>query len=124
MSALRRKLMEKKQAWELVIIAVILGALALSAFAPHAAIATTTSTTVYGTTNKDAYAESGYPDIEPGNQRNLYLGYDTLYNKYRTRIYIKFNLPSFPSTCRSSPRVRIPAAASSWLTFPMMARTG
>ena len=89
--------MEKKQAWELVIIAVILGALALSAFAPHAAIATTTSTTVYGTTNKDAYAESGYPDIEPGNQRNLYLGYDTLYNKYRTRIYIKFNLPSLPS---------------------------
>lgn len=89
--------MEKKQAWGLIIIVAVVGALALNISGPHAAIATTTSTVVYGTTNKDTYAESGYPDIEPGNQRNLYLGYDTWYNKYRTRIYIKFNLPSLPS---------------------------
>ncbi len=63
---------------------------------PYAADATTTSTTVYGSTNKDTYAESGYPTTPPGNQRNLYLGYDTWYSKYRTRIYVKFNLPSLP----------------------------
>lgn len=61
------------------------------------ASATATSTTVYGNTNKDTYAQSGYPNTEPGNQRNLYLGYDTWYNKYRNRIYIKFNLPSLPN---------------------------
>ncbi len=53
--------------------------------------------TLYGTTNKDAYAESGYPDVQPGNQQNLYLGYDTWYNKGRNRIYIKYNLPALPS---------------------------
>ncbi|MFP4395332.1 MAG: DNRLRE domain-containing protein [Anaerolineales bacterium] len=55
------------------------------------------SGTKHGSTNKDAYAESGYPDIPTGNQQNMYLGYDTWYGKGYNRIYIKFNLPSLPS---------------------------
>jgi N-acetylmuramoyl-L-alanine amidase len=55
------------------------------------------SGTEYGIHPKDAYAESGYPDIPPGNQQNLYLGYDTWYGKGRNRIYIRFDLPSLPA---------------------------
>ena len=53
--------------------------------------------TVYGSTNRDAYAESGYPGTATGNQQNLYLGYDTWYSKGRNRIYIRYNLPSLPT---------------------------
>jgi len=55
---------------------------------------------VTGSTNKDTYAESAYPNTSPGNQFNLYVGWDTLngqYNKGKTRIYIKFNLPTLPT---------------------------
>jgi N-acetylmuramoyl-L-alanine amidase len=60
------------------------------------------SGTEYGSTNKDTYAESGAPDIPPGNQQNLYLGYDTWYGKGRNRIYIRFSLPSLPANATVS----------------------
>ena len=46
--------------------------------------------------NKDAYVESGYPDTEAGNQGNLYLGKDNLYNKGYCHIYARFNSPNLP----------------------------
>jgi hypothetical protein len=86
--------MKTKQIFRLIGIAVLLLSFV---FMPDATSARPLLTTVYGTANQNTYAESGYPDIPPGNQRNLYLGYDTWYNKYRTRIYIDFNLPDLPS---------------------------
>lgn len=53
--------------------------------------------TAYGDANQDAYAQSGFPNSAAGGTRNMYLGYDTLYNKYLTRMYIQYNLPSLPS---------------------------
>ena len=38
---------------------------------------------------QDLYVESGYPNTITYNQRNLFLGYDTAYNKHITRIYFK-----------------------------------
>ena len=36
----------------------------------------------------DAYVEEGYPNTITHAQRNLYVGYSTIYNKKRTRTYI------------------------------------
>jgi len=80
----------------LLIVALLALPLALNAFVPKAASATTASTTVYGSVNKDTYAESGYPNVATNNAR-MYIGYDTWYGKARTRAYVKFNLPSLPS---------------------------
>ncbi len=41
---------------------------------------------------EDTYAESGYPGVSPWNNRNIYLGYDTLYGKMKTRPYLKYSL--------------------------------
>lgn len=45
----------------------------------------------------DAYGESIYPDTATGNQFNLYLGYDNLYGKGRTRIFAGFDNPNLPA---------------------------
>lgn len=60
----------------------------------------TASTFVYGSASKDAYPEEGFPDTPTGNHQNLYLGYDSLYNKQKTQIYIQFNLPPLPAGAR------------------------
>lgn len=53
---------------------------------------------VYGSASQNAYAQEGYPTTAGGvAQRNLYVGYDSLYGKKRTRTYIQFNLPSVPA---------------------------
>ncbi len=80
----------------LLIIALLAIPLALGVTAPHTVNATATSQTVYGSVNKDTYAESGYPTIATNNAR-MYVGYDTWYGKGRTRAFVKFNLPSLPS---------------------------
>lgn len=48
---------------------------------------------IYGKVVKDVYGQAGYPTTPTGNQQNFYLGYDTIYNKKQTRIYIQFELP-------------------------------
>lgn len=53
--------------------------------------------TVTRATVKDAYAQAGYPNTAPGNQFNLYLGYDTWYSKAQTRPFLQFSNPSLPS---------------------------
>lgn len=47
--------------------------------------------------SKDAYAESGAPGIATGDQFTLFLGYETVAAKHRTRIFAQFNLPSLPA---------------------------
>lgn len=88
--------MEKKQIFRFLIISAVLLSLLVGISTPYQARAATTDTK-YGSASKDAYAESGYAGTTTGNQQNLYMGYDTWYNKYRTRIYISFNLPSLPA---------------------------
>lgn len=56
--------------------------------------------TVTGSAVADAYVQSAYPNTPPGNQFNLYVGWDTIngdYNKGYTRTYIKFSLPTLPA---------------------------
>jgi|GEM_PF-4969190 len=53
--------------------------------------------TAQGSVVKDTYAESGFAATPPGNQKLLYLGYNTSYSKYKNRIYIQFSLPSLPA---------------------------
>lgn len=40
----------------------------------------------------DTYAEEGYPDTSPWNNRNFYVGYDLIYGKLRTRTFLNYNL--------------------------------
>lgn len=51
------------------------------------------SKTIYGTAFKDAYGQAGFPITPTGNQQNFYLGYDAIYSKHQTRIYVQFDLP-------------------------------
>lgn len=45
---------------------------------------------------KDTFAESGYPNVPPDNAYAMALGYDTLNNKYKCRLYLEPTLPSLP----------------------------
>ncbi|MGB0383995.1 MAG: Calx-beta domain-containing protein [Ardenticatenaceae bacterium] len=57
----------------------------------------TINATVTRNTNRDAYGQSCYPTIATGNQRNLYLGYERVYGKCRTRPFLRFDSPSLPT---------------------------
>ncbi len=46
--------------------------------------------------SKDAYAQSGAPDVPTGSQFNMYLGQDTLFDKGTTRIFVRFDVPRLP----------------------------
>ncbi len=63
----------------------------ITCFSPKPTHAIKTETVKIGM-KEDTYAESGYPGISPWNNRNIYLGYDTLYGKMKTRPYLKYNL--------------------------------
>jgi len=41
---------------------------------------------------EDTYAEEGYPDTQTWNQRNFFVGYETVAGKLRTRAYLKYDL--------------------------------
>lgn len=46
---------------------------------------------------EDTYAESSYSGVAPWNNRNFYIGYDTLYDKGKTRAYLKYDFMSVKS---------------------------
>lgn len=45
---------------------------------------------------ESSFVGSGYPDLMRGSTRNLFIGYDKLYNRMRTRAYFKFDLACLP----------------------------
>jgi len=68
-----------------------------SGHTPQLVAAASLHETAQGSVAKDTYAQSGWPDTPPGNQKYLYLGYNTTYSKYKTRLFVQFNLPSLPA---------------------------
>ncbi len=73
--------------------------------------------------NQAAYAEQGFPDTHTGSsQRNLYVGYDHWYNKERTRVYVKFNLPDLGNATITSAQVQLGQyAAEASNSYPVKA---
>ncbi|MBN1373931.1 M23 family metallopeptidase [Candidatus Dojkabacteria bacterium] len=45
---------------------------------------------------QDTYVEEGYPNAIVWDNRNLFLGYDSIWGKERTRIYIQFDFSLIP----------------------------
>ena len=54
------------------------------------------------------YAQEGFPNTHTGSsQRNMYVGKDHWFNKKRTRIYVKFNLPDLGGATITSAKVQL-----------------